>query len=517
MTQRLKLGASAVVAGALATAAPLSLAQRERPETQTPAPPTAPAPVPVPVPAQVLPATPNQPQPQTQYRDALRMVQTWLDAQQAFERLPALSAGIVVDQQMVWRGAWGQTDHARQLPARSDTIYSICSISKLFTSVAVMQLAEAGKLTLEDDIGKWLPTFTMRRNDVDSGPITLRSLLMHSSGLPREASSNYWMTPNVGFPTREEMLRGLSEQGTFIRASDHYQYSNLGMALLGEVVAAASGTSYEAYVQTQILDPLKLVDTRPTLPAAQWGARMAQGYGALQRDGTRRPLPIFDAAGLTPAAGFSSTVEDLGRFASWQFRLLKKGGREVLRAATLREMQRVQWTDPDGKNTWGLGFGVGRDVNTVVVGHSGVCPGYLSILSMAPAQDVAVIAMTSANDTQGLARLASPVRRLFLKGMRLPVAPANGPPLEAYAGRYGTEPWSSETVVQPWGRDLVVLDMPSRDPANDMALLRHVSGDSFRFVREDGTLGAELTFVRGANGRVTALRQWNQVSLRLEP
>ena len=71
------------------------------------------------------------------------------------------------------------------------------------------------------------------------------------------------------------------------------------------------------------------------------GPRMAQGFGALRRDGTRQALPPYDARALAPAAGFSSTAEDLARFAAWNFRLRKNGGRELLHVATLREMQRV--------------------------------------------------------------------------------------------------------------------------------------------------------------------------------
>jgi CubicO group peptidase (beta-lactamase class C family) len=148
---------------------------------------------------------------------------------------------VVVGQGMVWRKAWGSLDHKRQMPARTDTVYGICSISKLFTAVAAMQLWEAGKLGLDEDIGKYLPAFAIQRSDPDSGPITVRGLLTHSSGLPREAVGAYWTPPDFRFPTRDEVLQGLAGQITFQRAGDHYQYSNLGLTLVGEVVAAVSG------------------------------------------------------------------------------------------------------------------------------------------------------------------------------------------------------------------------------------------------------------------------------------
>jgi CubicO group peptidase (beta-lactamase class C family) len=459
----------------------------------------------------------------TQHKDALRLIETWLDAQAAFERVPALSASAVVGQEVVWHKAWGLLDHQRQKPARSDTLYSICSISKLFTAIAVMQLWEDGKLSLDDDIAKLLPAFAIQRSDPDSGPISIRSLLMHASGLPREGrerragDTGYWSPPDFKFPSREELLRGVAEQKTFMRAGDHYQYSNLGLALLGEVVAAASGMPYEAYVQTRILDPLQLTDTRPLMPAATWGQRLAQGHGAIKRDGTRDALPLFDARGLTAAAGFSSSVLDLSRFAAWQFRLLKNGGKEILKVSTLREMHRVQWTDPDGKNSWGLGFGVGRDGSTTSVGHSGICPGYLSALSLVPASEVAVVVMANANDNDSLSRYSRPMRQLLMKGLKLPVAPsgADKPDLEAFSGRYRNQPWGSESVVQPWGAGLAILNLPNANPAEEMGLLKHQAGDSFRYQRSDGTLGVEITFKRDSHGRVTGYESWNHFTPRL--
>jgi CubicO group peptidase (beta-lactamase class C family) len=466
-------------------------------------------------PAQTSPAAPTAAA--TQYEDALKLIEAWLDAQAAYDRVPALSAGAVLGQTMIWSKAWGALDHKRQVPARVDTIYGICSISKLFTSVAAMQLWEQGKLGLDEDIGKYLPTFAIQRNDPDSGPISVRELLMHSSGLPREALGGYWMPPDFKFPTREDMLKGLATQSTFMRAGDHYQYSNLGLALVGEVVAAVAGESYENYLQKNVLDPLRLADTKPSLPASMSGIRLAQGYGAIKRDGTRDPLPLYDTRGLTPAAGFSSTVEDLARFTMWQFRLRKNGGREVLKVATLREMHRIQWTDPDGKATWGLGFGITRDGPNTIAAHSGNCPGHMTSISLVLEPEVAVVAMINANDNNLASRYTRPMRQLLIKGLKLPVAPATGPALSSYAGRYSSQPWESESIIVPWGDGLAQLDLPAADPATVMSTLKHVAGDTFRVQRADGTSGAEFVFRRDAAGQVDGVNVWGQYSKRLTP
>ena len=454
----------------------------------------------------------------TQHRDALNLLRLWLEAQVAYDRVPGLFAGVVIGQDLVWSQAWGSLDHRRRVPTQADTLYSICSISKLFTSVAVMQQWEVGKFSLDEDIGKWLPGFAIQRSDADSGPISVRSVLMHASGLPRESDHPYWTGPDFQFPNRAELMQRLAGQRTLWRASDRYQYSNLGMALLGELVAQSAGMSYADYVQQRIQAPLKMADTRPGLPLALSGTRLAQGHGALRRDGTRETLPNFDTQALAPAAGFTSNVPDLARFAAWQFRLHKAGGQEVLRASTLREMQRVQWTNPDGKASWGLGFAVGREGANTLIGHTGVCPGHLAALSMAMKDEVAVIGLANANDNQSLARYTRPMRQIMLKGLRLRPARSGpgSPDLAAYAGRYDGQPWTSETVLAPWGEGLAQLSMPNADPATGLDMLRHVGADRFRYVREDGSLGHEIAFERDTAGQVRGLRSGGQFLRKLD-
>ena len=94
---------------------------------------------------------------------ALELARTWVEAQRAYERIPGVSAAIVHDQEVLWVGGFGAADVAAARPAGADTIYSICSISKLFTSIAVMRERDAGKLRLEDPVGKHLSWFRLKR------------------------------------------------------------------------------------------------------------------------------------------------------------------------------------------------------------------------------------------------------------------------------------------------------------------------------------------------------------------
>jgi CubicO group peptidase (beta-lactamase class C family) len=447
--------------------------------------------------------------------DAIGFIDAWLEAQQAYDHIPGISIGIVKDQQLIWSKGYGLSDIKKNIPVTPATVYSICSITKLFTSIAIMQLYEKGKLRLDDSLSALLPDFNIRQQFKESGPITIRSLLTHSSGLPRESDFPYWTGPDFEFPTRQQVADKLGKQQTLYPASTYFQYSNLGMAMLGEVIEKVSGQPYEAYVEENILKPLRLANTHPYLPAEQWGHKMAAGYSSIKRDGMREEIPLFDTKGITAAAGFSSTVEDLALFASWQFRLLKNGGKEILNAVTLKEMQRVHWVDPDWKIHWGLGFVVRQHHGKTLVGHAGSCPGYRTTLLIEPKEKFAYIVMMNAMGNPWM--YASQVRNIILKAQNEKPVNSQSVDLTQYTGSYNAQPWGSEMKVITWYGNLAIVDFPSDSPLEHMALLQHIKGDVFRRVRRDETLGEEITFERDKKtGKVIRMWDHSNFSMKLK-
>src|SRR5262249_7765296 len=376
--------------------------------------------------AQSVPGTTQATPPRPSVPQALNLLKVWLDAQRAYGQIPGISAGVVYDQQLVWSDGFGYADLVRKTPATPNTIYSICSISKLFTSIAVMQLRDAGKLRLDDPVAKHLSWFAIKRSDPQSAEITIEGLLTHASGLPRESDFPYWTGPDFRFPSNEEVVERLSKQATLYPAETYFQYSNLGLTLAGEIVAAASGQPYATYVRERIIEPLGLQSTTSEMPEQERGHKLATGYSAIRREGKRVAVPFFSARGIAPAAGYASSVEDLAHFASWQFRVLgRKGGEEVLKSNTLREMHRVHWVDPDFQTTWGLGFSVWRNDGKTFVGHGGSCPGFRTHLLLKTDENVATIFMTnaqgvSANDfAQRMYEIVAPAIKEAVKPSRI--------------------------------------------------------------------------------------------------
>jgi CubicO group peptidase (beta-lactamase class C family) len=436
----------------------------------------------------------------------LALAERWLAAQRAYDRVPGLSAAIVHDQDLLWSGASGYADLETRQPAGSDTIYGICSISKLFTGIAVMQLRDQGKVRLDDTVSELLPWYNLNQSFEGSPPVTLESLLSHSSGLPRESDAPYWVGPDFIFPTREEVRSLLGGQSTLYPAQRYYQYSNLGLTLAGEIVSERSGEDYDSYIEAHILEPLRLSDTSTGFPTDSREPRVATGYGYAGREDSAPAMPRYDARGITPAAGFTSTALDLARFASWQFRVLDGASDEVLSGNTLREMQRVQWMEQDWSVARGLAFGVYRLGDRTVTGHAGDCPGFNTRLFLDPVSKYAVITMANRNMTDVDGYAATVFDILEAGGTpQASRAESEGATvnLDDFVGGYDARPWHGEDLVVRWKDGLAIVGMPTSNPLKDLVRLKHVEGDRFQTVRSDGQAGHEVVFTRDDSGQVT--------------
>ena len=431
------------------------------------------------------------------------LIDSWLSAQRAYDNVPGLSVAVVRDQELLWSGGFGLADIDSGQAAGADTIYGICSISKLFTGIAVMQLRDAGSFELDDTLSELLPWYELDQAFAGSPEPTLRATLTHSAGLPRESDYPYWMPPDFDFPSYAEIREKLSSQATIYPAERYFQYSNLGLTLAGEVVAERSGKSYDAYVRENILAPLELSDTDTGFPTDAREPRVATGYGYPGRSQQLKAMPRYDTRGITPAAGFASTALDLARFASWQFRVLDGSDEAVLKANTLREMQRVQWMDWDWSIARGLAFGVYRVNGRTLTGHAGDCPGFNTRLFLDPVGKVAVAVMANRNRTD-VDGYASAILDIVDAGGTVEDE-AQAPNLDDYVGSYDLSPWDGEEQVVRWGNGLAVVVLPTISPLDSLTELRFVEGDRFRVVRPDGSNGHEIVFRRGPDGKVTHL------------
>jgi CubicO group peptidase (beta-lactamase class C family) len=440
--------------------------------------------------------------------DAINLLHRWIDAQRDYDQFPGISIALVYRQQVLWEAGLGYADLDARRPATSETMYSICSISKLFTSISAMQLRDRGDFRLDDSLSSVLPWFELENNEAEERLVSVRSLLTHTAGFGESTWERPDTAPYLYYPSREKFLSLIPTEKLVYRPWEHYNYSNIGMALLGEVVAEVSKQSYAEYVEQHILEPLGMSSTTPDIGEVVGSKMLATGYGPIGRGGGRAAVGDFEGRGMIPALGFASTVQDLAKFASWQFRLLDTGSSEILDANTLREMQRVQYVDPSTDAATGLGFAVYRDKGKTVVGHSGDCPGYRSDLYISPEDQIAVIALANAmipvwDFTSRAFEIIAPTLAAVAQdpggGKVLPEE------LYRYVGSYDGFPWSGEFQVLPWNGSLAVVRFPTDNPMDVILRLEYLGNHKFREIRDDSLRSMEYSFEMDSTGRVARM------------
>lgn len=440
---------------------------------------------------------------------ALQLLDLWIAEQVAYHEVPGLAIGLVEGERVLWTRGYGRADLASGAPVTPATPFRLGSVSKLFTATAVMQLRDQGQLALDDPIVRFLPWFRVESPYAEAPPITVRHLLTHTSGLPREGAFPYWTT-HV-FPSREELHAGLAGQRVFSPPGATYRYSNLGVALLGEIVEAASGASYAGFLAERLFAPLGMRRSTAA-PGAEQIAGLARAYQRRRPAEPRREMSYYDTGVFAPMGGVVSTVDDLTRFLALHLAAdaggaAARAGVRILAAPTLAEMQRAQFVHPSFSGGRGLGFAVSRRDGRTYVGHGGWIGGHRAALELDPARRLGVVVLTNADDA---APAPFAQRALALVGAALDAPPQ--PPVEkradpawsAYQGRY-TDPWGWEFEVLVLDGDLVLYEHdypPDEDPDAAFNRLVPVAGAAGTFTLSDGE---RVRFELDAAGAVVRL------------
>jgi CubicO group peptidase (beta-lactamase class C family) len=431
---------------------------------------------------------------------AIRLFSAWMEGQIAYRGLPGVVVGVVADQELVWTAGFGYADVAAKRPMTADTKFRMASHSKLFTATAIMQLREQGKLRLDDPVAQYLPWFKVKPAEPDDPPITIEELLTHRSGLPREADA-HWTT--LDFPTAEEFRALMPERQAAFPPEVRWKYSNLAYTLAGMIVETVSGQRWADYIQRNIYQPLGMTSSS----VDQDVPGLAVGYNRRMPDGSREVMPFVDARSMASATGITSTVGDMARFVSAQFRKGPRGGNQILSTASLREMHRVRMLE----NTWmsgnAIGFAVNRIDNRLYVGHGGGYPGYTTNTLIQLDDKVGVIVLTNTNDSDpgGIARqLMRSVGAAVAKATAVPPKVVAWDPVWArFAGLYRGRGGDQEVILL---NQRLVIITPNGDNVDNPIRLEPIGGGLFRWMAPvgGGPVGEVVRFVE-ENGQVVRM------------
>lgn len=315
---------------------------------------------------------------------------------------------VAKDGRPIFAQAKGLASRAFQAPNRLDTKFNLGSMNKMFTAVAIAQLAEAGRLAFTDRVAAYLPDFP--RGDA-ARTMTIHHLLTHSSGL-----GSYW---NERFETIRDQIRNVNDYlGLFaddpllFAPGERSEYSNAGYIVLGAIIERITGQSYDAYVRERIYLPVGMNDTG-FYPLDRDVPNRAGGYTHFTPDGETAPeewwnnLLMLPACG-GPGGGGYSTVEDLLRFARalLAHELLSPEMTATVLAAKVALRTRAF-------SRYGYGFGLEHVEETLIVGHTGGAPGINAQLDIYPGKGY-VVAVLANYDPPAASLVAQKVRALVI-------------------------------------------------------------------------------------------------------
>lgn len=436
--------------------------------------------------------------------------------------LPGVAVGIVHDQELIWTATVGHADVASGRPVTTDTAFQIASITKTFTATAILQLRDEGRLHLDDPLVRHIGELAGVTNPFGAiEHVTIERLLRHASGLQGEVPNRdprEWTHRE-----QDDLVAHLHEARILVRPGTAFRYSNLGYRLLAEVVRRVGGRRWPEYAREALLEPLGMTSTT-AFPAGELADRLATSYGTGVLTDRRPPVPALPG-GLSEGDGdLWSTVADLARWISQQFRTGaddRRGPQQILDGASLREMQRpVLVASDEWSEARCLGWGAVRRAGMTLVCHGGLLGGFNSHACFSPGDRLGVVALanamprTSVGDLAwALAERAAPVLRSQSRSS-LPGPPAAAP-AEAlpYLGRYLDVEDGDEALIAYRGGALTLATPDGTYaaplvPSDDAEL-------TFRLV-VDGAPDKLVVFWREPDGRIGGVNIGGYPLSRLE-
>ena len=336
-------------------------------------------------------------------------IESYINQLVAKDLPPGLSVAVVKDGQMVYSQAFGLADGPAELPATTDTVYHWWSMTKLPTALAVLQLHDAGQLNIDDPVSEYLSFFQVELEGAPAPPITIRQLLRHTSGLPDTVPAMIgWIHTEDKIYNQTALLKQhLPDYNQLKFAPDtDSAYTNLGYMVLGAIIEAVSGQSYEDYIQSHILAPLDMNET-DFLYTAQMAGQIAAGSHPLgsiytpllpfildtdtlfsQRIGARYWLNkvYIDA---TPSSGLLGSVNDVAQLT------------QALLAQTdllTPESYALMLPQGDTPTERPLGWAEFNTGDRLWLQHRGGGPGFATILRLYPKENLGIVIMANSTN-----------------------------------------------------------------------------------------------------------------------
>ena len=443
----------------------------------------------------------------SQVHAALALVDAYLEAERIAHGWAGLSAAVILDQSLIWSAGHGHANVEARTPATPDTLYSVASVTKLFTVTMLMQLRDAGRVQLDDPVAQYDPTFVVRSPFPTSRPITFRHLASHTSGLPKDFPFAYWDDDVI--PPIDALLATLPEIEPAFPPMTAFKYCNIGMACLGHALELIAGQPYLEYVTEHILRPLGM-DHATFVVTDSVANDLALGYMAAPQDmaPTRaRYFPGYNIGGLVATGGLYTSVTEIARFMALQFRDGPVGGAQILDGTTLREMHAPVLMRDTWERAVGLGWLRDRVAGETTIGHPGDHSGFTAEICLVPDLKIGLAIFINSNGnlaqvTRDVGTMLFPVVRSVIEAERRSQQPPAPSAWNRYVGTFSTPSMNGPLEIRLIGG---VLTGHSRDLSGEIVTFDPVAESVFR--QRGGFLNGErVVFEADEDGQIIRMR-----------
>jgi len=391
---------------------------------------------------------------------------------------PGCAILIARNGQVIYKKAFGSANLELDVPMKPDFVFRIGSITKQYTAIAILQLVEQGKLSLHDQIQKYIPTIPLT-----IPPVTLEQLLTHTSGIPDYEVLNFPIPTaiRIDFPARQ-IIDSLMKLPLDFTPGSRYHYSNSNYFLLGYILEQVSGQTYPDYLQEHLFKSAGLTHTDYDSPEKIIPGRVS-GYAGHHHHWTN--AGYISMSQVFSAGALVSTVEDEFK---WH-QALRTG--KLIKKATLEKAQ-TPFTLTDGQpSEYGYGWLIRRRNNTRSIEHSGGIDGFQSDEIYFPEKDIFIAtlynALNEGGEDVGFVALDNDIATLAIGGQlekEVRLAPAI---LKRYIGVYQTDPQHEAVITLENGG----LQMEAKAGGVPKTALTPLSSSKFLLK----VLGAEVEFV----------------------
>lgn len=316
-------------------------------------------------------------------------------------KMPALSIALIQDGQIVYKRGFGFRVLETYAPADENTVYGVGSITKSFTALAIVKLAEERKIDLEKPVEEYLPIKLRPFGE----PVRVKHLLYHASGIPSLGYAEAFIDGAFGLgdgwlPVKDPqdvlLFAKDAESWAFTKPNERFFYSNSGYVMLGKIVSTVTGMSYEEYVKRHILEPLGMTRSYFSRDEVEKDPNVAAGY-VLDPQGhhVRKPFPY----GISSDGGLLSNVMDLSRYLIFYTNGGEFEGKRIVSKRSIETMVTGHIPAPwesFGDETYGYGWIVHPNfLGERLIEHSGSVLIYTGFVGYVPERKIAVAVLSN--------------------------------------------------------------------------------------------------------------------------